>query len=164
MEEILTKFNTIMEEFIVKMLNAFPDEQKLKTYYNAFKISRIYSSKLPIEIFMGGCLDFQEQIKNRDVTFFMNRKAFVDKCVRASSFSDDVGLKDRWDSTPDMTKKSIWDYIQTLFVLGEMYIKKDQTVIDKINKIYDSMSISELKRFENDTVTNFSDDFTQKIK
>jgi len=163
MEEILTKFNSIMEEFIVKMLNSYPDEQKLKTYYNAFKISRLYSKQLPIEIFMGGCLDFQEQIKTRDVEFFLRRKAFVDKCVRASSFSNDIGLKDRWESTPEITKKSIWDYIQTLFVLGEMYIKKDNVVIDKINRIYESMSISEMKRFENDSVTQFSDDFAKKI-
>jgi hypothetical protein len=45
-----------------------------------------------------------------------------------------------------------------------MYIKKDQGVVDKINKIYDSLSISEMKRFENDSITKFSDDFTRKIK
>lgn len=164
MDEILTKFNNLIEEFIVKMLNAYPNEQKLKTYYNAFKISKLYSKQLPIQIFMGGCLDFEEQIKKRDAEFFMNRKTFVDKCVRASSFSNDIGLKDRWVSTPEITKKSIWDYIQTLYVLGEMYIKRDEGVVDKINQIYDSMSISELKRFENESITKFSDDFTRKIK
>jgi hypothetical protein len=164
MDQILTKFNILIEEFIVKMLNAFPDEQKLRTYYNAFKISKLYSKQLPIQIFMGGCLDFEQQIKTRDAEFFINRKTFVDKCVRASSFSNDIGLRDRWESTPEITKKSIWDYIQTLYVLGEMYIKKDQGVVDKINQVYDSMSISEMKRFENDSVTQFSEDFTQKIK
>mgnify|MGYP000898496748 CR=1 FL=1 len=164
MDQLLTKFNNLIEEFIVKMLNAFPDEQKLKTYYNAFKISKLYSNQLPIQIFMGGCLDFEQQIKTRDAEFFMNRKTFVDKCVRASSFSNDIGLKDRWETTPEITKKSIWDYIQTLYVLGEMYIKKDRDIVDKINQVYDSMSISEMKRFENDSVTQFSMDFTRKIK
>lgn len=164
MDQILTQFNTLIEEFIVKMLNAFPDEQKLRTYYNAFKISKLYSKQLPIQIFMGGCLDFEQQIKTRDAEFFINRKTFIDKCVRASSFSNDIGLRDRWESTPEITKKSIWDYIQTLYVLGEMYIKKDQDVVDKINQVYDSMSISEMKRFENDSVTQFSEDFTRKIK
>lgn len=164
MDQILIKFNAIIEEFIVKMLNAFPDEQKLKTYYNAFKISKLYSKQLPIQIFMGGCLDFEKQIKNRDAEFFMTRKTFVDKCVRASSFSSDIGLRDRWETTPEITKKSIWDYIQTLYVLGEMYIKKDRGIVDKINQVYDSMSISEMKRFENDSVTQFSEDFTRKIK
>jgi len=164
MDEILTKFNCLIEEFIVKMLNAFPDEQKLKTYYNAFKISKLYSKQLPIQIFMGGCLDFQEQIKTRDSEFFINRQTFVDKCVRASSFSSDIGLRGRWDTTPESTKKSIWDYIQTLYVLGEMYIKKDEKVLSRINQVYQSMSISEMKRFENESVTKFSEDFTQKLK
>ena len=164
MSEITTKFNTILEEFILKMLDAFPDENKLKTYYNAYKISKLYSEQLPLQIFMGGCLNFTEQIKNRDSEFFMNRKTFVDKCVKVSSFSNDIGLKDRWVSTPDKTKKSIWDYIQTLFVLGEMHINKDNTIITKINQIYESMSMSEMKRFENDEVKNFSDDFKEKIK
>lgn len=164
MDDILNKFNTILKEFIEKMLTTFPEEQKLKTYYNAFKISKLYSNQLPIQIFMGGCLDYTDQIKNRDAEFFINKKTFVEKCVKASSFSNDIGLKDRWDTIPEKTKKSIWDYVQTLFVLGEMYISKDQTLIDKINKIYESMSFGEMKRFENESVTKFSDDFTKKIK
>jgi hypothetical protein len=164
MDSILSKFNTILEEFIVKMLNAFPDETKLKTYYHAFKISRMYSDSLPIQIFMGGCLDFSQQIKTRDAEFFINQKTFVDKCVRASSFSNDIGLKDRWNDTSETTKKSIWDYVQTLYVLGEMYINKDQGAVERISNIYNSMSLSEMKRFEDDTVKEFSSDFIQKIK
>ena len=98
------------------------------------------------------------------VSFFINKKTFVDKCVKASSFSDDIGLRDRWDYTPELTKKSIWDYIQTLYVLGEMYIKKEHGTIDQINHVYNSMSVSELERFENDNVTQLSDDFVRKIK
>ena len=164
MSDILNKFNTILEEFIVKMRDSFPDESKLRTYYNAFKVSKMYSVELPIKIFMGGCIDYADQIKSRDAEFFMNQKRFVDKCVRASSFSNDIGLKDRWISTPETTKKSIWDYVQTLFVLGEMYVNKDTNVISEINKIYHSMSISEMKRFENADITEFSSDFTKKIK
>lgn len=164
MDDILNKFNTILQEFIEKMLTAYPDEQKLKTYYNAYKIAKLYSKQLPIQIFMGGCLDYADQIKARDVEFFINKKTFVDKCVKASSFSNDIGLRDRWDTTPEKTKKSIWDYVQTLFVLGELYISKDKSLVDKINKIYESMSFGEMKRFENENVTHFSDDFTKKIK
>ena len=164
MDELLTKFNNLMEEFIVKMLNAIPDSKKLRIYYNAFKISPLYSKQLPIQLFMGGCLEFEEQIKNRDVNFFINKKTFVDQCVKASSFSDDIGLMDRWDSTSELTKKSIWDYIQTLYVLGEMYIKKEHSAIDQINHVYNSMSVSEFERFEDESVTKFSDDFVQKIK
>jgi hypothetical protein len=161
--QVLQKFNYILEEFIVKMSNAFPDEQKLKTYYNAFKISKMYNNQLPLKIFMGGCLGFADQIKSRDAEFFMNRPQFVDKCVRVSSFSDDIGLRERWETTPDTTKNSIWDYVITLFILGETYINKDADLLNNINKVYNSMSLSEMKRFEDGTVTEFSDDFKKKI-
>lgn len=162
--DVLEKFNKIMEEFIVKMLNNFPEEKKLKTYYHAFKMSRMYNSALPVEIFMGGCLDFTTQIKSRDANFFINRQSFVDTCVRASSFASDIGLKERWNTVPENTKKAIWDYIQTLYVLGEIYINKNDALIERINNIYSSMSLNEMKRFENDDVTDFSDDFKLKIK
>lgn len=162
--DVLDKFNKIMEEFIVKMMNNFPEEKKIKTYYHAFKMSRLYNNALPIQIFMGGCLDFTTQIKSRDSEFFINRSSFVDKCVRASSFASDIGLKERWQTVPEQTKKSIWDYIQTLYVLGEMYINKNNELIDKINRIYDSMSLNEMKRFEDTSITDFSDDFKNKIK
>ena len=103
---IIEEFNKTLEEFINKMIIQFPQESKLKTYYSAYKVTKMYDKTMPIKIFMGGCLDFEEQIKKRDAEFFMNRKTFVDKCVRASSFSNDIGLKDRWVSTPEITKKS----------------------------------------------------------
>lgn len=164
MSSIIEKFNEVMNEFMLKMIDAFPYEPKLKTYYNAFKISKMYQQQLPVEIFMGGCMNFSHQIKDRNVEFFINRPSFVDKCVRASSFIDDTGLRDKWDSTSDITKNSIWDYIQTLYVLGEIYINKNETLINKINNIYDSMSISELQRFKDENVKEFSQEFKSKIE
>lgn len=164
MSSVLEKFNEMMNEFMLKMINAFPFEPKLKTYHNAFKISKMYKQQLPIEIFMGGCMDFSDQIKSRNVDFFINRPGFVDKCVRASSFVDDTGLRGKWDETSELTKNSIWDYVQTLYVLGEIYINKDPNLINKINNIYNSMSISELQRFNDENVKEFSPEFKSKIE
>lgn len=164
MSSVLEKFNEMMNEFMLKMINAFPFEPKLKTYYNAFKISKMYKEQLPIEIFMGGCMDFSDQIKSRNVDFFINRPSFVDKCVRASSFVDDTGLRGKWDETSELTKNSIWDYVQTLYVLGEIYINKDPNLVNKINVIYNNMSISELQRFNDENVKEFSSEFKSKIE
>jgi hypothetical protein len=161
---VLPKFNTILEEFIIKMVNAFPNEPKIKSYYQAFKISKMYDDTIPIKLFMGGCLDYSDQIKNRNSDFFLNKKTFVDKCVRASSFSDDFGLKNQWENTSETTKKAIWDYVQTLFVLGEMYISKNSNSIEEINTVYNSMSYSELKRFENEDTNELSNEFKSKLK
>lgn len=160
--KVLDEFNKTLDEFINKMIIQFPQETKLKTYYSAFKVTKMYDKTMPIKIFMGGCLQFSEQIRTRDTEFFAKRKQFVSKLTKASSFTDDTGLSNYWEQLSNYSKKAIWDYIQTLFVMGEMYINKDSRIINKINNIYNNLSFDEsietLK--ENDT---FTEEFINKI-
>jgi len=161
-QKIFEDFNTILDEFIQKMISQFPQETKLTSYYSVFKMSRMYDKGVPIKIYMGGCIQFKEQIKNRDSEFFVNRKQFVEGIANCSSFSDDIGLVNYWHSLSDETKNAIWDYIQTLFVLGEMYINDDTTLIKQINNIYSNL---ESQEFEKMSDTNeLSNDFKSKIK
>ena len=160
-KKVVTDFNTTLEEFIIKMQNQFPEETKLKSYYSAFKVSKMYDSTLPIKIFMGGCLPFEQQIKNRDSDFFVNRKTFVEGLTKCTSFSTDIGLVNYWHSLDNDSKKAIWDYIQTLFVMGKMYVNNDTTLINNINNIYNNLSHEE---FENVNKNNkFSQKFTMTI-
>jgi hypothetical protein len=163
-DEVTENFNMILEEFIKKLVVTFPEQVKLNSYYKAFKLSKIVNQKLPLQLFMGGCTKFSVQIKNRDEIFFKNEPIFVDKCYKYSSFTKDIGLVDYWESMSSQTKNSIWDYIQTLFVMGEMFLNKNTTLKQKTHEIYQGLSEDELTRFENDDVNQFSDDFLKKIK
>ena len=133
--KIVDEFNKTLDEFINKMIIQFPEEPKLKTYYSAYKVTKMYDKTMPIKIFMGGCLEFSKQIKSRDTEFFAKRKGFVNKLQQASSFSDDIGLVNYWDNLSSNSKKAIWDYVQTLYVMGEMFINKDTTIIQNINNV-----------------------------
>lgn len=152
---VIDEFNKTLEEFINKMFLQFPQETKLKTYYSAYKVTKMYDKTMPIKIFMGGCLQFTEQIKSRDTEFFAKRKGFVDKLQQASSFSDDIGLVNYWENLSDNSKNAIWDYIQTLFVMGEMYVNKDTSIIQKINSVYNKVSFDEsIKNMEENMEEN----------
>ena len=122
----------------------------------------MYDKTMPLKIYMGGCLQFSEQIRNRDTNFFAKRKAFVNKIAQASSFTDDTGLVNYWENLSDVSKNAIWDYIQTLFVMGEMYINKDSSIVQKINSVYNNISFDESMQNlkENDT---FTEDFISRI-
>lgn len=161
--EIVKNFNTLLNEFICKMAKTFPNEQKIKVYYRMFEMAKKYNPNIPMRIFMGGCIQFEEQIKSRDSHFFLGRDTFVKKCVSYSSFSDDLGLKKYWESLNDKTKDSIWDYIQTLYVLGEKYISNDTTILKEIDETYQKVSATELKRFESTGDNTFSDGFINNI-
>jgi hypothetical protein len=160
--QVLDEFNKTLDEFINKMIIQFPEETKLKTYYSAYKVTKMYDKTMPIKIYMGGCLQFKEQITNRDTLFFAKREGFVNKIRQASSFTDDTGLVNYWDNLSENSKKAIWDYIQTLFIMGEMFINNDCSIIQKINNVYNNLSFKEsmnnLK--ENDT---FTEEFINKI-
>lgn len=160
--KVVDEFNKTLDEFINKMILQFPVETKLKTYYSAFKVTKMYDKSMPIKIFMGGCLNFTQQIKDRDTEFFAKRETFVNRIKEASSFTDDTGLVNYWENLSDASKTAIWDYIQTLFVMGEMYINKDSSIVKKINNVYDNLSFNESMQTlkENDT---FTEEFINKI-
>ena len=160
--KIIEEFNKTLEEFINKMIIQFPEETKLKSYYSAYKLTKMYDKTMPIKIFMGGCLQFTDKIKSRDTEFFAKRKGFVDKLQKASSFSDDIGLVNYWENLSDNSKNAIWDYIQTLFVMGEMYVNKDTSIIQKINSVYNKVSFDETMKNmkEDDTL---AEEYVQKL-
>ena len=141
---VIKQFNNTLEEFIIKLSNQFPSETKIKVYLNTFKITKTYNSQLPLKLFMGGCLNFKEQIKTRNTDFFLNRPQFVERVKNCTSFADDIGLVDHWLNLSDESKNSIWEYIQTLFVMGEMYINNDSNLMNNINEIYNNLSKEEI--------------------
>jgi hypothetical protein len=162
-QKVIEEFNKTLDEFINKMIAQFPNESKLKTYYSAYKVTKMYDKTMPIKIYMGGCLNFTDQIKNRDSDFFAKRKQFVDKLKQCSSFTDDTGLVNYWEQLSDTSKNAIWDYVQTLYVMGEMYINKDTNIINKINSVYDNMELNETLQ-DLDKNKTLSDAYINKLQ
>lgn len=159
---IISEFNNTLDEFINKMILQFPQETKLKTYYSAFKVTKMYDNTIPIKIFMGGCLEFKEPIKERNSLFFTKRKLFMNKVAQASSsFADDTGLVNYWETLSDVSKNAIWDYIQTLFVMGEMYVNKDTSIIQNISNVYNKCSFNDSIKTMNNN--QFTEDFVKKL-
>ena len=161
MNTVITEFNNTLEEFMTKLVNQFPQEKKIKSYLSSFKITKMCTVELPIKIFMGGCIYFEEQIKNRDSDFFLNKKEFISKVQKSSSFADDIGLINYWNDLSEVSKKSIWDYIQTLYVMGEMYINKNTDMIKSINNIYNNFTQDEIN--EINTNNKLSDNLLSKM-
>lgn len=161
MANIIKEFNKTLEEFIIKLSNQFPTETKIKVYLNTFRVTKMYNAQVPLKIYMGGCLNFKEQIKNRDSDFFINRKQFVERVKNCTSFADDIGLVDHWLNLSDESKKSIWDYIQTLFVMGEMYINNNTELMNNINNIYNNLSKDEISNISKNN--EISDNLKSKI-
>jgi hypothetical protein len=110
---------------------------------------------------MAGCVDYKSQIKQRDDAFFLKDKNVNERAKNFGNFTEDCGLDTYWNELTSNTKKAIWDYIQSLFVLGEIIVNKNKTLFDKYNNMYASDYKSEINNLHTE---NFSVEFLEKIK
>ena len=146
MSQLLDEFNNTLDEFLSKMINQFPEEVKLKKYYNIFKLTKVYDKSLPLKIYISSTLSNKEKIKNRDEKYFMydSTSYFRKSAVELSTFSSETGLIDKWVNLSDNSKKAIWDYVQTLFVMGEMYINKTENAMEQIKLVNENFNRNEV--------------------
>tara|TARA_B100000927_G_scaffold178285_1_gene143607 strand:+ start:6856 stop:7332 length:477 start_codon:yes stop_codon:yes gene_type:complete len=124
----IEKFNTLFNEFIDKIINKYR-KQSLVEYKKVFTLLKITSPSTPSSLFMAGCIDYKNEIRNRDEAFFVNS---VDIKNKIRSFSIEIGINKYWNELSDNTKTAIWDYIQSLFLLGELIINKNPSEFNKI--------------------------------
>tara|TARA_B110000858_G_C17661117_1_gene407316 strand:+ start:207 stop:692 length:486 start_codon:yes stop_codon:yes gene_type:complete len=156
----IENFNILFEEFLEKIISKFP-YAKLKTYYRGFKMLKSTSPATPANLFMAGCVDYKVQIKQRDDKFFLKDETVTERAKNFGNFTEDCGLDTYWNELTAPTKKAIWDYIQSLFVLGEIIVNKNKTLFDKYNSVYASDYKSEINNLH---TNNFSVEFLEKIK
>ena len=156
MTKNIDKFNTLFNEFIDKIINKYP-EQSLVEYKKAFVLLKLTSPSTPSSLFMAGCVDYRNEIKNRDEAFFINNETIRN---RINNFSIDIGLYKYWNELSDNTKTAIWDYIQSLFLIGELIINKAPSEFNRIR----NSNILDYKTEISDLYNQkFSTDFLTKL-
>ena len=109
---------------------------------------------------MAGCINYKKEIISRNDVFFLKDKVITEKANVFGNFSDDCGLDTYWNSLSVGTKKAVWDYVQSLFVLGEIIINNDKGLFNKYNSIYATDYKKEIKNLH---TNDFSLDFLTKI-
>ncbi len=131
----IEKFNMLFEELLDKMVEKFKNK-KLNSYRRFFILMKTTMPKVPVNIFMSGCIAYKDKIKSRDVNFFLEDDTIYQKTKYFGNFTKDCGVGDYWSSMSLSTQSAIWDYIQSLFVLGEIIINNNKDLFEKYNKFY----------------------------
>ena len=159
MSKEITKFNNLFEEFLEKIITAFPSE-KLKTYRRGFLLLKTTSPNVPVNLFMAGCTEYKKEITSRNDNFFLKDKRIKEHANTLGNFTDDCGLDTYWNDLTPATRKAVWDYVQSLFVLGEIIVGKNRDMFEKYNKLYVSDYKQEISNLHG---SNFSVDFLTKL-
>ena len=98
-------FNDMLEQFINELEKTFPEEKAFKKYHTSFDIMRAANPRKCVDAFMKGASPYSSHIMQKDDSFF-------------SEFTD-LPLGNYWnDELSDNTKSAIWQYLQTLNILG----------------------------------------------
>lgn len=107
----VTAFNDMMGQFLTELHSAFPEEKGLKKYMAAFELMRGTNGRMIVEGFMANISPHVEKINARDETFFLEQAGTID-------FLKDINLAQCWPKASEGTRGAIWQYIQTLYMLG----------------------------------------------
>jgi len=159
MSKEITKFNNLFEEFLEKIIAAFPSP-KLKTYRRGFLLLKTTYPNVPVNLFMAGCMEYKKEITARNDDFFLKDKRIKEHANVLGNFTDDCGLDTYWNELTPATKKAVWDYVQSLFVLGEIIVGKNKEMFEKYNKLYVSDYKQEINNFHS---SDFSMEFLNKL-
>ena len=98
-------FNDMLEQFINELEQTFPEEKAFKKYHVSLDIMRAANPRKCVDTFMKSAGKYSAQIMQKDDSFFSN--------------FNDLPIHKHWnDNLSDGTKSAIWQYLQTLNILG----------------------------------------------
>ena len=107
----VTAFNDMMGQFLMELHKTFPEEKGLKKYITAFELVRDTNPKKIVNKFMTNITPHVDKISSRDESLFLEDSSELE-------FMQAINIKECWPKASDGTKDAIWQYLQTLYMLG----------------------------------------------
>ena len=108
----VSAFTDMMSQFLVELHKVFPQEKGIKKFMAQLELAKTANPRLVVDGFMKGITPYADKISNKDESFLLNE-------VDNIEYLKDLNLKDNWnDSLSSNTKDAIWQYLQTLYMLG----------------------------------------------
>ena len=125
-------FTDMMGQFLDELVKTFPEESGLKKYQSTFDLMKKANPRKCVNIFMDSARQFQNQIMTKDEKFFLEGNV---------EFLDALNIKKWWDdSLSENTKGAIWQYLQTLMILGTTITSIDADTLGAIEGIAEKMA------------------------
>ena len=115
MQKLYTCFNKKMSEFLVDLVNAFPQDNDFKTFKNSFNLVKIASEDKPFHMFHFYVSPYKDKILSKDESFFIQK----DYNSSSESVTQELiqKLKTYWDTMNDGDKDTVWNYLGLLLKL-----------------------------------------------
>lgn len=123
----VTAWNDMMEQFIAELHTTFPEEKAIKKYMTSFDILRKSNPRKCVDAYMAEAGKIQEKIMSKDESLF---KTFDCELIK------ELNISKYWtNDLSESTKDAIWQYLQTLFILGTTITMIPQEALNSIESI-----------------------------
>jgi len=127
----VSAWTEMMIQFLDELISTFPEETAMKKYKTAFELVKKSNPRKCVESYMATITPFQEKVMAKDEDFFLDDSNFD-----TTGFIKDLNIKKHW--TPELssnTKDAIWQYLQTLYILGTTITMIPQEALSMIENV-----------------------------
>lgn len=102
----------MMGQFLDELEQTFDDEPAIKKCVVSFDLLRKANPRKCVDTYMNGCSKFSDKIMSKDESFFLETSDEIE-------LLRDLNIKKHWTTDlSENSKNAIWQYIQTLYILG----------------------------------------------
>lgn len=105
----VSSFNDLMQQFLDDLEIAFPNDSDIKKYQATFGLLRKSNARKPMNEFMASVGPYASQIMEKNEVFFLETE---------TEFMSLLNIKELWAQATDENKDAIWQYLQTLYIIG----------------------------------------------
>tara|TARA_B110001469_G_scaffold127165_1_gene147001 strand:+ start:2811 stop:3713 length:903 start_codon:yes stop_codon:yes gene_type:complete len=151
-------FNSTLTLFVNNIIKFYPEyKDTLDEYYSDLLTSETSNDDKHIKRFMRKFSECKKKISTKDESLFDISICFI----------KNVDFKDIWtmEKTDTLIKDKVWDYLQTLFVIGETIItdsNKIKSLVENLKKKRDNEDDTDVS--ENKDLLNMIDNLSNKSK
>jgi len=122
----ISAFNDMLEQFLTELMGTFPEEKSIKKYHAGFDVLRKSNPKKVVEGFMTTISPYAQKVMNKDESILDDNLDIL----------DELSIKKNWNSgISDNTKGAIWQYLQTLYMLGTTITTIPAETLDMIEGV-----------------------------
>lgn len=107
----VTAFNDMMAQFLMELHKTFPNEKGIKKMMTSYDLLKSTNPRMVVDGFMKGVTPYADKISNKDESFLLEEMKNIE-------FLKDLDVAKNWSKMSAGTKSAIWQYLQTLYMLG----------------------------------------------
>jgi hypothetical protein len=100
-----------MGQFLVELHKTFPEEKSIKKMLTSFDLVKSTNPRLLVDSFMKSVSPYAETISSKDEIFILVHSSDIE-------FLSELNIVNLWKRMGEGTKDAIWQYLQTLYILG----------------------------------------------